>query len=145
MSSEYSVSGDRVVNSIVVGPLVRGDHATVLTCLANNNNISVPVSSKVTIHMILPPTHVSITTPAMPLSAGTEYVLECDTDWSVPSPTVSWYLGTELLGEKERIFFTSSHNHHGQVITCRAENIIIIEDTWTLTVYCKISLIPCYY
>ena len=144
LSSDYSVSGDRVVNSIVMGPLARGDHTTVLTCLASNNNISVPVSSKVTVNMILPPTSVSITTPAMPLSAGTEYLLECDTGGSVPSPTVSWFLGTDLLGNKKRIFFTPSHNDQGQVITCRAENIIIMEDTWTITVYCKIILIMCY-
>ena len=129
------------MNSVSLGPVSRGDHGTILTCLASNTNNTVPVSSRVTIDMILPPSHVSITTPPHPVSAGTEYILECDTTGSVPSIIVTWYRGTQILGDKERISFTPTHQDRGEVITCRAENPAIqdsaIQDTWTPTIFCK--------
>ena len=67
-----------VQNTIKVGPMSRSDLGTVLTCLSSNNNISVPVSSRVTIDMVFPPVDVSITTIGQPLSAGTVYIMSCE-------------------------------------------------------------------
>ena len=146
-----------VQNTIKVGPLSRSDLGTVLTCLSSNNNISVPVSSRVTIDMVFPPVDVSITTIGQPLSAGTVYIMSCEAAGSRPDPIITWWLGSETMLEdtqqvvekikdvtKSTIYFTPSTKDHGKVLVCRAENPHIvdsgIEDSWTLTVYCKIKI-----
>ena len=46
---------------------------------------------------------------------------------------------------KSTIYFIPSTKDHGKVLNCRAENPHIvdsgIEDSWTLTVYCKINML----
>ena len=64
-----------VQNTVKIGPLTRSDLGTVLTCLSSNNNISVPVSSKVSIYMVFPPVDVSLMAVGQPLSAGLVYIL----------------------------------------------------------------------
>ena len=109
---------------------------------------------KVTLDMVFPPTDVSITTLGQPLSAGTTYVLSCETAGSRPDPVITWWLASNLMKEdamqvvekvkgvtKSTIYFTPSTADHGKVLACRAENPQMInsgiEDTWSLTVYCE--------
>ena len=104
--------------------------------------------------MVFPPTDVSITTLGQPLSAGTTYVLSCETAGSRPEPVMTWWLASNLMKEdamqvvekvkgvtKSTIYFTPSTADHGKVLACRAENPQMInsgiEDTWSLTVYCE--------
>ena len=104
--------------------------------------------------MVFPPTDVSITTLGQPLSAGTTYVLSCETAGSRPDPVMTWWLGSDLMKEdamqvvekvkevtRSTIYFTPSTADHGKVLACRAENPQMInsgiEDTWSLTVYCE--------
>ena len=145
-----------VQNTLKIGPLTRSDLGTVLTCLATNNNISVPVSSRVTIDMAFPAVDVSITTIGQPLSAGTTYMMECEAAGSRPDPILTWWLGSLQLNRdtdevlekskdivKSTIYFNPTTNDHGKVLVCRAENPLIvdsgIEDSWTITVYCRIN------
>ena len=146
-----------VQNTLKLGPLTRPDLGTVLTCLASNNNISVPVSSRVTIDMAFPAVDIAITTIGQPLSAGTTYLTMCEAAGSRPDPDISWWLGPDQLVndagktlEKDKdivrstIYFTPSTEDHGKVLTCRAENPLIvdsgIEDSWTITVYCETNV-----
>ena len=109
---------------------------------------------KVTLDMVFPPTDVSITTLGQPLSAGTTYVLSCETAGSRPDPVITWWLASNLMKEdamqvvekvkevtRSTIYFTPSTADHGKVLACRAENPQMInsgiEDTWSLTVYCE--------
>ena len=104
--------------------------------------------------MVFPPTDVSITTLGQPLSAGTTYVLSCETAGSRPDPVISWWLASDLMKEdamqvvekvkgvtKSTIYFTPTTADHGKLLVCRAENPQMInsgiEDTWSLTVYCE--------
>ena len=45
---------------------------------------------------------------------------------------------------RSTIYFTPSTEDHGKVLTCRAENPLIvdsgIEDSWTITVYCETNV-----
>ena len=115
-----------------------------------------PVSSRVTIDMVFPAVDVGITSIGQPLSAGTIYIMACEAAGSRPDPILTWWLGSEkMVGEeqvleknkdivKSTIYFTPSTKDHGKVLVCRAENPHIvdsgIEDSWTLTVYCKIKI-----
>ena len=49
-----------------------------LTCRSSNNNISAPLSRSLELEMNFPPVDVSITSVGEPLSAGKEYVIECE-------------------------------------------------------------------
>ena len=147
-----------VQNTIKIGPLSLSDLGTVFTCVSSNNNLSVPVSSRVTIDMVYPPNDVSITVIEQPLSAGTVYIVSCETAGSRPDPIITWWLGSEAMVEeieqvveknkdvtKSTIYFTPRTKDHGKVLVCRAENPHIVdsgmEDSWTLTVYCKNNIL----
>ena len=155
LDSSYERTYSHVVQNILeVGPLSPGDLGSVFTCISNNNNISAPVSRKVSLDMVFPPRDVSITTLGQPLSAGTTYVLSCETAGSRPDPVITWWLGSDLMKEdamqvvekvkevtRSTIYFTPTTADHGKLLACRAENPQMInsgiEDTWSLTVYCE--------
>ena len=145
---------DVIQNTLEIGPLTKQDLGTVLTCQSSNNNISVPLSHKVMIYMVFAPTDVSITSLGQPLSAGTEYSMECEAAGSRPDPVITWWLGDTFLGHNNQVVekienisksvlkFKPKHIDDQKVLTCRAENTQIkdgaIQDSWKLTVYCKI-------
>jgi len=157
VDSSYETTFTKVVQNIFeVGPLQREDLGTVLTCQANNNNISLPISTRVTLDMVFPPTDVSITSIGQPLSAGTQYEVICEAAGSRPEPTLTWWLGDQFLAtERQRqdregnltrstLSLSPSYTDHDRVLTCRAENTAIpeeslvtraIQDSWKLTVY----------
>ena len=155
LDSSYERTYSHVVQNILeVGPLSEGDLGSVFTCISNNNNISAPVSRKVTVDLVFPPRDVSITTLGQPLSAGTTYVLSCETAGSRPDPVITWWLASDLMKEdamqvvekvkevtKSTIYYTPTTADHGKLLACRAENPQMInsgiEDTWSLTVYCE--------
>ena len=155
MDSSYERTYSHVVqNSLKVGPLSARDLGSVYTCTSSNNNISTPVSRRVTIDMVFPPTDVSITTLGQPLSAGTTYVLSCEAAGSRPDPVISWWLASSVMEEdkmqmvekvrevtRSTIYFTPTTADHGKLLSCRAENPEMIDsgidDSWSLTVYCK--------
>ena len=144
-----------VQNTVKIGPLARKDLGTVITCLSTNNNISVPVSSRVTVDMIFPPVDVSITTMGQPLSVGISYTVTCEVAGTRPDPEITWWLGGEKLKQdhlvdkdkdiiRSTLIFTPETGDHGKALACRAENPLIadsgIEDRWTLSVYCKSNI-----
>jgi len=140
-----------IQNTLEIGPLARADLGTVLTCQSSNNNISIPLSYKVEIDMVFAPIDVSITSLGQPLSAGTEYSIECEAAGSRPDPVITWWLGDTFLGHNNQVVekignisksvlkFTPKHQDDQKVLTCRAENTEIkdgaIQDSWKLTVY----------
>lgn len=153
-SSDEKTYTSVVQNTLRIGPLTPSDLGSVYTCTSANNNVSAPVSQRVTIDLVYPPTDVSITTVGQPLVAGTTYVLSCEAAGSRPDPVISWWLASKLMKEdatqmvekikditKSTIYFTPSTEDHGKIIACRAENTLIedsgIDDNWSLTVYCK--------
>ena len=155
MDSSYEKTYNHVVqNSIKIGPLNPRDLGSVYTCISSNNNVSAPISKRVTIDLVFPPTDVSITTVGQPLVAGTTYVLSCEAAGSRPDPVISWWLASQLMKEdkmqivekikdvvKSTIYFTPSTEDHGKILACRAENTMMvdsgIDDNWSITVYCK--------
>ena len=79
VDSTYERTYTHVVqNSIKIGPLGARHLGATYTCISSNNNISAPVSRKVSLDILFPPTDVSITSVGQPLVAGTTYVISCE-------------------------------------------------------------------
>ena len=127
-------AGGRVTNLLTLVPLAREDLGSILTCQASNSNLSLPVSTSVTLDLILPPTEVVILGAEEPLSAGKPHSLECRARGARPPPRLTWYLGqTEVTasqtglttssdGEEtlSTIEVTPKQGHAGQVLRCVA-------------------------
>ena len=155
MDSTYEKTYTHVVqNSIKIGPLCPRHLGAVYTCISSNNNVSAPVSRKVSLDILFPPTDVSITSVGQPLVAGTTYVISCEAAGSRPDPVISWWLASSLMKEDElqivekveevirsTIYFTPTTKDHDKILACRAENPLMtdsgIEDNWSITVYCE--------
>ena len=60
-------------------------------------------SYKIEIDMVFAPTDVSITSLGQPLSAGTEYSMECEAAGSRPDPVITWWLGDTFLGHNNQV------------------------------------------
>lgn len=99
------------------------------------------------------PLYARITTPQRPLRLGEELRLNCETSGSRPPAKISWWLdnkriqtGREAIPNSRNI--TNSNliikprtEDNGKTVMCRAENPVldhdIVENSWTLNVYCK--------
>ncbi|XP_014252897.1 synaptogenesis protein syg-2-like [Cimex lectularius] len=137
-------------NQLVVSSLERSHLHSIYSCQASNNNISLPVSAKVTIDMYLKPMSVTMMTPYQPLSADREYTLECQSVGSRPSAKISWWRDNKkLVSTSEAVSeggnITSSTlkfrpiiSDNGGRLICRADNPYVtagaLEDTWKLDV-----------
>ena len=159
VDSTYERTYTHVVqNSIKIGPLGARHLGATYTCISSNNNISAPVSRKVSLDILFPPTDVSITSVGQPLVAGTTYVISCEAAGSRPDPVISWWLASSLMKEdtmqivekmkevtKSTIYFTPTTKDHGKILACRAENPLMsdsgIDDNWSITVYCECDII----
>ena len=156
VDSTYERTYSHVVqNSLKIGPLGARHLGATYTCISSNNNVSAPVSRKVSLDILFPPTDVSITSVGQPLVAGTTYVISCEAAGSRPDPVISWWLASNLMKEDRRqivekvdgvtkstIYFTPSTKDHGKILACRAENPLMsdsgIDDNWSITVYCEL-------
>ena len=152
----YEMTFTNVIqNSFEIGPLVRSDLGTILTCQSKNNNVSVPLTKKVTLDMLFKPNDVSITSVGEPISVGSEYAVVCEAAGSRPDPVMTWWLGDAFLGHNNQVVekvgnisrsvlkLKPKPEDDQKVLTCRAENVEIeegaIQDQWTLPVYCEWS------
>lgn len=158
MDSTYERTYSHVVqNSLKIGPLGARHLGATYTCISSNNNVSAPVSRKVSLDILFPPTDVSISSVGQPLVAGTTYVISCEAAGSRPDPVISWWLASELMKEDRRqivekvgeltkstIYFTPTTKDHGKILACRAENPLMtdsgIDDNWSITVYCECDI-----
>ncbi|XP_069173731.1 protein turtle homolog A-like [Procambarus clarkii] len=85
--------GVRQVRAEVSIPALTRDylHAN-LTCRANNNNITEPLSTSLAILLFLRPKTVEISTPEAPLVAGQQARLECVAVGAYPAASLVWTL-----------------------------------------------------
>ncbi|KAF6216306.1 hypothetical protein GE061_000646 [Apolygus lucorum] len=151
-SSDTSAGFDNVRNNqLVIERLNRSHLNSIFTCEASNNNISQPVSTKITISMDLKPLSVSIQGRPAPMSAFKEYFLECQTFGSRPPAKVTWWKdNAELKNPSQKdspdgnvttstLRFTPSIKDNGARLVCRADNPKIngafLEDTRKMDIY----------
>ena len=91
------VNSEKVENELELVNLSRSDLHSILTCRAENNNLSSPVSTSVKLDMTFEPLAVTILDKHQPLVAGKQHTVECQVLGARPAPTISWWLGTTSL------------------------------------------------
>ncbi|CAL8139508.1 unnamed protein product [Orchesella dallaii] len=150
VSSEH-VTSTVVSNTLTIGRLQRNDLNARLTCQAANNNITIPVSTTVTLEMNFRPLDVKLLNKKPALSADKEYTLECVSSGARPPAVMTWMRGsTKLKHHRETvssnanvttsiIAFIPTLEDSGKILACRAENPKIpgsmIEDGWKMDIH----------
>ncbi|XP_076324955.1 synaptogenesis protein syg-2-like [Tachypleus tridentatus] len=138
-----------VVNKLVIPELKRYHLMATLTCQSSNNNMSIPLTTLITLDMNLRPTSVRIQDKGKPLSSGKVVELECRTDGSRPPADITWWRGVEPLRSNQNqtdgnwnhsiLSFRPSKEDNGKYLFCKAENPEIrnsvMEDILLLDVY----------
>ncbi|XP_046451494.1 nephrin-like isoform X1 [Daphnia pulex] len=134
-----------VRNDLWLPSLDRSDLDATLTCEASNSNLTMPVSTSVTIDLHMPPLSVQLLGADQPLSAGKEVTLTCLVLGSRPPPVLTWQLDDRVLSEmsaqptptagwnetKGVIRFTPMVEDRGKRLSCRAKNVNISRVTET--------------
>ncbi|GAB6028104.1 hypothetical protein CHUAL_002324 [Chamberlinius hualienensis] len=139
-----------VRNDLLVPSLTRDDFRAVYRCEAENNNITPPVYTEVTVDMNLKPLEVKVMHEKVPLSAEKRYQLICHASGSRPPPVMAWWLGSKRMKNTEEsasmdgnitssvLRYVPSAEDNGKFLSCRAENPTIsqsgMEDGWILNV-----------
>ncbi|XP_053624056.1 uncharacterized protein LOC128682985 isoform X2 [Plodia interpunctella] len=124
-------------------------------CLAQNADVTEPLSASVVVKMYLPPQKVEIRlNNNLDFEAGQPRVVDCVVVGCVPPPTISWHLGDTLLRPSaHKVFLYEFHDGNYTVssltlapslrdskhsLVCRAHNShfdnVIFEDKVTLNV-----------
>lgn len=150
-SSFETTFSQTVQNTLTIDKVSRKDLGAILTCQASNNNISIPVSTRVTVDLKFRPSRVRFLTKKEPLSAGKYYRLECESGGSRPAAIVTWWKNNKFMGKTpskivdngnltiSTLEFKPKPSDHGKSITCRAENLEIpnsaLEEHWKLVIY----------
>lgn len=140
-------------NELEIKSLQRHDLMAVLTCAANNNNISAPVSAQVTIDLNFRPLLVRIEGERKPLSADKMIEMSCVGAGSRPPATITWWKGSKQMKRTREnisvdgnittsiLSFTPAADDSGKYLSCRAENQLIsgsaIEDGFKLDIHCE--------
>ncbi|XP_075221992.1 nephrin-like, partial [Lycorma delicatula] len=149
-SFDIRTSPDTKHNQLIVRDLKRDDLHAVYTCTASNNNISQPVSAKISVEMHFKPLSAQILSSDQPLSVDRKYNITCQAIGSRPPAKVSWWIDgrklehfNETVSQDDNVTisilkFTPTLQDHEKTLTCRAENprvnAGVEEDFWKLNV-----------
>ncbi|XP_076325621.1 neural cell adhesion molecule 2-like [Tachypleus tridentatus] len=149
-SYDTTIFGE-VRNKLDIKHLQRHDLMATFTCQASNNNISLPITSTVTIDMNFRPLTVRIQNDRKPLSTGDTIRFECVTMGSRPPAEITWWKGnTQLRRTKTRssgdgnytssvLTMKPSSEDSGKLLTCRGVNPLMpnsaVEDNLKLEVH----------
>lgn len=137
-----------VINELLVANLKREDLMSVYTCQASNTNLTVPISTYVTIDLNLKPLEVRIISTLRPFSEGKEYEVQCESKGSRPPAQITWMKGNVKMDSSQEITeegttistltFVPSSEDNRKSLLCRAENPDLPEsalnDEWTMNV-----------
>ncbi|XP_054258233.1 nephrin-like [Macrosteles quadrilineatus] len=149
----YDVLPDGRVQNVLTFDKTEREHLhAVLTCQALNSPFVVPKSTSVTIDLYIGPLDVRLLGENLPMSAGSEYEVACQTSGSKPPATLTWWKSGVPLHVPARevssiegnvttstIRLRPSKEDHGAKLSCRATNPRVpnkaLEASWTLDVY----------
>ncbi|XP_053986545.1 protein sidekick-like isoform X3 [Hylaeus volcanicus] len=145
-----SVGTKRVRNVLRLEKLTREHLHAVFTCQASNSNMTVPISSDVTLNMNLKPLWVRMRGANRPFSAGTTYEIDCEVVGARPTPKIIWSKGSTILRNARQttspdnnvttstLTFVPSIEDAGKFLSCRGSVPDIpdseMEDGWKLDI-----------
>ncbi|XP_045615863.2 neural cell adhesion molecule 1-B [Procambarus clarkii] len=145
------VTGQVTRNILTLPELNRQHLYRVLTCRANNSNMTNPLAATVTLEMSFPPLEVTILGENSPLSEGLRYSLVCEAGGSRPPAVITWWIDGVLMTDtkdqvlaegnvsRSTLHLAPARATNGAVIACRADNPLLdgtaLEDARKLLVY----------
>ncbi|XP_054010328.1 hemicentin-2-like isoform X6 [Hylaeus anthracinus] len=145
-----SIGTKRVRNVLRLEKLTREHLHAVFTCQASNSNMTVPISSDVTLNMNLKPLWVRMRGANRPFSAGTTYEIDCEVVGARPTPKIIWSKGSTILRNARQttspdnnvttstLTFVPSIEDAGKFLSCRGSVPDIpdseMEDGWKLDI-----------
>ncbi|RWS17015.1 protein turtle B-like protein [Dinothrombium tinctorium] len=121
---------DLTRNQLTISSLARHHLLSIFTCQAINNNVTVPLSTTITIDLNLKPQQVHITQLTPKIVADKAATFECKAFGSRPKAILYWLFAgekhnTPLSGDHHtstKITLTPQQTHNGQHLKCVAEN-----------------------
>ncbi|XP_050531046.1 nephrin-like [Daktulosphaira vitifoliae] len=128
--------GRKVRNVLRLERLERHHLNTVFTCQASNNHMVPPISSSVTLDMILRPLSVKMVGENRPISAEIPVNVSCRIVGSKPPPLVTWWKDSVQLSDAKQLTspdgnvttsvltFTPKIQDSDKLLSCRAENTV---------------------
>ncbi|XP_071513724.1 protein turtle-like isoform X2 [Panulirus ornatus] len=142
----------QVTRNILTLPNLTRQHLyRVLTCQADNSNMTRPLAATVTLNLTFPPLEVKILASDTALSEGERYSVVCEAGGSRPAATLTWWLDgvlktdtkDQVLQEgnvsRSTLHLVPRRTNHGSMISCRADNPQLdgaaLEDSRKLVVY----------
>ena len=140
------MSSEKVENELELTNLSRSDLHSILTCRAENNNQTRPVSRTVRLRLNFPPVDVRIVgLGEVSLLAGKAQSILCVSVGSRPAATITWWKDGQFQGRPTEVFsqegaVTSStlniilnSQDNGNTLVCRAENKVTLRHSDTVT------------
>uniref|UniRef100_A0A2S2R0Z4 Protein turtle A n=1 Tax=Sipha flava TaxID=143950 RepID=A0A2S2R0Z4_9HEMI len=126
---------DRKVRNVLrLERLERRHLNTVYTCQASNNHMVPPISSAVSLDMILRPLSIKLVGENRPLSAETPVNVSCRVTGAKPPPVITWWKDAIQMTDAKQITssdgnvtssvltFTPSIEDSDKTLSCRAES-----------------------
>ncbi|CAL1275027.1 unnamed protein product [Larinioides sclopetarius] len=121
-----------VRNDMILEEIQRGDWMTEYTCRASNTNATDPKEASLQLDMNLLPLEIKIIVPDLPMNAGDQQDITCETRGSRPKAMTSWWLETEEI----RSIPLETHTEDGNITLSTLQFIPIPEDNGK-TLKCK--------
>ncbi|XP_022251679.1 nephrin-like [Limulus polyphemus] len=111
LDNNYSFLPHKMVENVLYIPaLWRYDLLMNLTCKSSNNNVTVPLSSTVTLDLYLKPEIVEIEPFKIPVAVETEVEFQCVATGARPTALITWWLGNQKLQSSTNTQNNKSHS-----------------------------------
>ncbi|XP_050438262.1 nephrin-like isoform X2 [Adelges cooleyi] len=137
LDESFEILPDRKVRNVLhLERLDRHHLNTVFTCQASNNHMVPPISSAVTMDMILRPLSVKMVGENRPISAEIPVNVSCRVIGAKPPPIVSWWKDSTQLSDAKQttsadgnmtvsvLTFTPKIQDSDKMLSCHAESAI---------------------
>ncbi|XP_022257956.1 nephrin-like, partial [Limulus polyphemus] len=152
INDDYTEPSPGVVHNVLsISSLDRDDLLSMLSCVANNSNITSPLNTTIVVDLYLKPVDVRITSFRHPLSAGIEVKVICESSGSRPPAQITWRKDNHPISGSIQVYSINqsiaiselmllpAREDNGKTLTCMSNNPKIpesnIEDKWKLTVF----------
>ncbi|XP_035207386.1 nephrin-like [Stegodyphus dumicola] len=157
VDDDFSIIKQRFVrNEMVVRDISRSDFMAEYTCKAWNNNVTKPKEASVIIDINLLPLEVNILGPNLPMMAGEEQEIVCETKGSRPNALTTWWLDGQKINisppeedEEEEsnvtisiLKFRPSPDDNGKLLVCKSANPALPKSTIQTEVKLQVEFIP---
>ncbi|GFT06899.1 uncharacterized protein NPIL_537671 [Nephila pilipes] len=156
LDDTYNVTQQAFVrNEMVVNKIQRSDWMTEFTCKASNTNATNPKEASLLLDMNLYPLEVNIIIPDVPIMAGDQQDVTCETRGSRPKAMMSWWLENEEIRvvtldthtedgniTLSTLRFTPRPEDNGKTLICKSVNPVLPKTTLQTETKLEVQYLP---